>query len=119
MGYRIRVRRGGRKKPYHKGVNYGKPTNAGIKQIKWRRSLRSKAEERAGRYCGNLRVMNSYWVGQDSSYKYYEIIMVDPHHLAVRKDPRVNWICAPVMKHRELRGLTATGRKGRGLVKKG
>ena len=33
------------------------------------RSLRSKAEERVGRRCGNLRVLNSYWVNQDATYK--------------------------------------------------
>ena len=45
-------------------------------------------------------------------YKYYEVIMVDTHHKAIRTDPRVNWLCAHVHKHRELRGLTAAGRKG-------
>eukprot|EP00434_Breviolum_minutum_P018741 symbB.v1.2.016538.t1/scaffold1259.1/size128245/6 len=45
--------------------------------------------------------------------------MVDPFHTAIRNDPRINWICKPVMKHRELRGLTAAGRKARGLLKKG
>ena len=29
------------------------------------RSLRNVAEERAGRKCGGLRVLNSYWVAQD------------------------------------------------------
>ena len=40
--------------------------------------------------------------------------MVDPAHKAVRRDPRINWICKAVHKHRELRGLTAAGRKNRG-----
>merc|ERR1711990_301204 len=117
--YRVRVKRGGRKKPLSKGINYGKPTNEGIKQCKWRRNLRSKAEERAGKVCGNLRVLNSYWVAQDPTYKYYEIIMVDPFHKCVRKDPRINWICAVTMKHREMRGVTSAGRQGRGLRNKG
>merc|ERR1712022_82666 len=94
--YRVRVRRGGRKKPYENGINYGKPTNAGIKQIKWRRNLRSKAEERVGRKCGNLRVLNSYWVNNDATFKYYEVICVDPSHKAITRDPRINWICNPV-----------------------
>ena len=34
------------------------------------------------------------------------------------QDPRVNWICNPVHKHRELRGLTSTGQKYRGLRNK-
>eukprot|EP00965_Chrysotila_dentata_P110109 3638348-Pleurochrysis_carterae.AAC.2 len=46
------------------GINYGKPRNCGINQHKWRRNLRSKAEERVGRACGGLRVLNSYWIAQ-------------------------------------------------------
>jgi len=113
--YRVRVRRGGRKRPEPKGIIYGKPATQGINQLKWSRSLRSKAEERVGRRCPNLRVLNSYWVNQDASYKFYEIICVDPAHKTIRSDPRINWICNPTHKHREMRGLTATGRKSRGL----
>merc|ERR1712093_657085 len=116
--YRVRVRRGGRKRPVHKGQVYGKPSNAGISALKARRSLRSVAEERCARRCGNLRVLNSYWVNQDATYKYFEIIMVDPSHKAVRRDPRMNWICAPTHKHRELRGVTSAGRANRGLRSK-
>merc|ERR1711918_451 len=68
---------------------------------------------------GNLRELNSYWINQDSSFKFYEVICVDPMHKVIRDDPRINWICAPVMKHREMRGLTSAGRKGRGLRNKG
>ena len=115
--YRVRVRRGGRKRKVRRGAQCGKPTNMGVNQLKFQRSLRSVAEERAGRYCGALRVVNSYWVGQDSTYKFYEVILVDPQHKAIRRDPRINWLCKPVHKHRELRGLTSAGRKNRGLGK--
>ena len=115
--YRIRVRRGGRKKPAPKGATYGKPTNQGINQLKYQRSLKATAEERVGRRCANLRVLNSYWINQDSTYKYYEVLLVDPQHKAIRRDPRINWIVNPVHKHRESRGLTATGKKSRGLNK--
>jgi len=117
--YRVRVRRGGRKRPVRKGKTMGKPKNEGINQLKFRRNLRSVAEERAGRRCGNLRVLNSYWINQDATYKYFEIIMVDPAHNAIRKDPRINWIVAPTHKHRELRGVTGAGKHGRGLYNKG
>ena len=113
--YRVRVRRGSRKKPLSKGINWGKPRNAGINKNKWRRNHQSKAEERVGRACGGLRVLNSYWVAQDTMYKYFEVIMVDPAHKVIRTDPRINWLCRAVHKHRELRGLTSAGRKGRGL----
>ena len=61
----------------------GKPTNQGVNQLKYQRSLAATAEERVGRRCANLRVLNSYWINQDSTYKYYEVILVDPSHKAV------------------------------------
>ncbi|KAL5758358.1 hypothetical protein ACOSP7_020969 [Xanthoceras sorbifolium] len=117
--YRVRVRRGGRKRPVPKGIVYGKPTNQGVTQLKFQRSKRSVAEERAGRKLGGLRVLNSYWINEDSTYKYFEVIMVDIAHNAVRNDPRINWLCNPVHKHRELRGLTSAGKKYRGLRGRG
>ncbi|KAF7310937.1 Ribosomal protein L15 [Mycena chlorophos] len=115
--YRIRVRRGNRKKPVPKGATYGKPVRQGVNHLKYQRGLRSTAEERVGRRCGNLRVLNSYWINQDGVYKYYEVILVDPNHKAIRKDPRINWIAKPVHKHRESRGLTSIGKQNRGLGK--
>jgi len=115
--YRCRVRRGGRKKPNPKGIVYGKPANQGIMQLKPKRNLRSLAESRVGKRARNLRVLNSYWVNQDSTYKYYEIVLVDPSHKAIRKDPRINWICDPTQKRREARGLTSAEKKARGVGK--
>jgi large subunit ribosomal protein L15e len=117
--YRVRVRRGGRKRPVPKGIVYGKPKNQGVVGLKFARSLRSVAEERVGRRLGNLRVLNSYWVGQDATYKFFEVILVDPAHKAIRRDAKINWLTRPTMKHRELRGLTAAGKKYRGLQVKG
>jgi len=78
----------------------GKPTNQGVNQLKYQRSLKSTAEERVGRRCANLRVLNSYWINQDSTYKYFEVILVDPQHKAIRRDARINWIVKPVHKVR-------------------
>ena len=115
--YRIRLRRGGRKRPVFKGIIYGKPAAQGVTQLKNQRSHRAIAEERVGRAIGGLRVLNSYWICQDSTFKFYEVILVDTAHKAIRRDPRINWICENVHKHRELRGLTAAGRKHRGVGK--
>eukprot|EP00919_Chromeraceae_sp_WS-2016_P055337 GHVR01131543.1.p1 GENE.GHVR01131543.1~~GHVR01131543.1.p1 ORF type:complete len:160 (+),score=8.92 GHVR01131543.1:975-1454(+) len=98
--YRVRVRRGGRKRPVAKGIVNGKPASQGINQLKPSRNLRSKAEVRVGKALGALRVLNSYWVGQDGVYKYFEVIMVDPAHNGIRNDPRINWIARPQHKHR-------------------
>ena len=43
------------------------------------------AEERAGKLCGNLRVLNSYWVTEDGNSKWYEVVMVDPMHKRIRE----------------------------------
>jgi len=112
--YRSRVRRGGRKRPVHKGRIMGKPKSQGVR-LTHKQGLRAMAEMRAGRALGSLRVLNSYWVAQDSVYKWFEVILVDPFHKAIRRDPRIHWICNAEHKHRELRGLTSAGRSHRGL----
>ncbi|KAA0200348.1 Ribosomal protein L15 [Fasciolopsis buskii] len=76
--YRIRIRRGGRKRQVANGATYGKPTKEGVNQLKNQLSIQAVAEERVGRKCGALRVLNSYWVGEDSTFKYYEVICVHP-----------------------------------------
>merc|ERR1719229_1442500 len=117
--YRCRIRRGGRRRPERKGVIWGKPANHGINQIKHRKNLHHIAEERVGRTCANMRVMNSYWVTEDGTAKWYEVVVIDPFHKRIREDPKVNWICQFQHKHREMRGLTSAGRKHRGLRRKG
>jgi large subunit ribosomal protein L15e len=117
--YRIRVRRGGRKKPVSKGIVYGKPKRQGVNKMKSALNLRQVAEQRVARRCSNLRVLNSYWINQDSTFKFYEVILVDPSHKAIRRDARVNWLCKPTMKHREMRGLTSAGRHARGMLNRG
>ncbi|TYH76917.1 hypothetical protein ES332_D04G118500v1 [Gossypium tomentosum] len=91
--YHVRVRRSGRKRP---------PTNQGVTQLKFQHNKRSVAEERAGRKLGGLRVVNSYWINEDSTYKYFEVILVDVAHNGIRNDLRINWICNTIHKHREL-----------------
>jgi len=117
--YRVRVRRGGRRRPAHRGIVWRKPRNEWILGMPRAHNLRSIAEIRAGARCMNLRVLNSYPIGEDGTFKFFEVIMVDPSHPAIRRDPQINWICNPTMKHRELRGLTSAGKKYRGLWGKG
>jgi large subunit ribosomal protein L15e len=117
--WRVRVRRGGRKRDARKGKTMGKPANQGINKMNSVKSLRAIGEERVGKKCGNMRVLNSYWVAQDATYKYFEVILVDPSHTTIRNDPRINWICSAVHKRREARGLTSAGQAHRGLHAKG
>ncbi|KAF8367421.1 hypothetical protein PRIPAC_85250 [Pristionchus pacificus] len=117
VAYRVRVRRGGRKWPVIKGQTYGKPKTHGVNELKNVRSHQGVAEGRVGKRCGAHRVLSSYWIAEDSTYKFYEVVLIDPQHKAIRTNAELNWICKPVHKHREMRGLTSGGRKSRGLGK--
>ena len=58
--YRVRVRRGGRKRKVHKGHQMGKPTNQGVNQLKFQRSLRSVAEVGFGGKCANSCLQDAF-----------------------------------------------------------
>ncbi len=114
---RGRVRRGGRRRSRAKGGRG--PTRLGFKKLTPRKSIQRIAEERAAKKYVNLEVLNSYWVADDGRYKYYEVILVDPHHPVIKSDPKINWICENHQRGRVFRGLTSSGKKSRGLRKKG
>ena len=114
---RVRVRRGGRRKSR---VNAGRrPKRLGVNKITMKKSLQVIAEERANRKFPNLEVLNSYYLAEDGKYKYYEVILVDPHHPAIKADKEISWICINKHRGRVYRGLTSAGKKSRGLRNKG
>uniref|UniRef100_A0A2K5LQA8 Ribosomal protein L15 n=1 Tax=Cercocebus atys TaxID=9531 RepID=A0A2K5LQA8_CERAT len=100
---------------YHvpKGSFYSKPVHHGVTQL----NLQSVAEERTGLHSGALRVLNSYWVGEGFTYEFFEVILIDPFHKAIRRNPDTQWITKSVHKHWEMHGLTSAGQKSRGLRK--
>ncbi|AAB98986.1 TPA: 50S ribosomal protein L15e [Methanocaldococcus jannaschii] len=114
---RVRVRRGGLRKPRPK--NSKKPATLGVNKITMGKSIQRIAEERAARKYPNMEVLNSYWVGEDGKHKWYEVILVDPYHPAIKADPQLNWLCTGKHRGRAFRGLTSAGKKGRGLRNKG
>ena len=114
---RVRVRRGGMRKS--RPDSGRKPKRMGVKKITPSKSIQRIAEERAQRKFMNLEVLGSYWLWEDGQYKWYEVVMVDPSHPAIKSDKDINWICSNKHKNRVFRGLTPAGKKGRGLRKKG
>ena len=114
---RARVRRGGLRKHTIKGGR--KPAAKGIKKITAAKSIQRIAEERTAKRYPNMEVLNSYWIGEDGKHHYYEVILVDPVHPVIMKDPKINWITSTSHKRRVLRGKTSAGKKGRGLRHKG
>ena len=113
---RQRISRGGRMRPKFK---------AGRSPSKYRRnkivsmSHKTIAERRANQKYVNCEVLNSYYVAEDGMYKWYEVILVDKSHPAIKKDKTLSWITKPAHTSRAFRGLTSAARKSRGLHKKG
>jgi len=106
---RVRIKKGGRKRP---GTVKGKrPKRAGRVSFTPRQSKQAIAEKRVARNFPNLEVMNSYYIGEDGTKKYYEVILVDTKHPAIKKDKERNWITG--QRRRVFRGLTSAAKKSR------
>jgi large subunit ribosomal protein L15e len=87
---RTRVRRGGRRKL--RPVMGRRQKRMGVKKFTPAKSKQLIAEERTARKYPNMEVLNSYWVWQDGRYKWYEVILVDPNHPAIKSDKDLGWI---------------------------
>lgn len=87
---RVRIRRGGRRKPRPRMGRRQK--RMGVSKLTPAKSLKLIAEERAARKFPNLEVLNSYWVWEDGTSKWFEVIFVDPHQPSVKSDKNVGWI---------------------------
>ena len=79
---RVKVTRGGLRKIPPKLGRRQKRT--GIAKIKRAKSMKEIAEERAARKYRNLEVLGSYYLGEDGKYKWFEVVMRDPHHPSVK-----------------------------------
>jgi len=109
---RIRIERGGRKRPRpRKGRKTRKQSNKMILKM----SYQWVAEQRVQKKFRNLEVLNSYNLGKDGLYYFYEVILVDPERPEIKNDPVMKWITQKQNKNRVLRGLTSAAKKSRGL----
>jgi large subunit ribosomal protein L15e len=70
------------------------------------------AEQRVNREYKNMEVLNSYWVGEDGNYKFFEVILADPSL------PTVN-VSSASRYGKAFRGLTAAGNSRSPSKKKG
>lgn len=111
---RQRVLKGGRQRPDIKGGR--RSAHARQRKIVAKNYQRI-AEERANINYKNCEVLNSYEVGRDGLYLWYEIILLDRNHPQIMNDPRYKGVVES--RSRVFRGLTSAGRKSRGLRWKG
>ncbi len=107
---RTRISKGGRMRPK---IRKGRGPSKMGRRFTPAQSLQAIAEKRVARKYPNLELLNSYYVGEDGKQKFYEAILVDPNHPAIKGDPKINWIAR--QRKRVFRGLTSAARKSRGL----
>jgi len=111
---RVKVRKGLRKRQKPMG---GRKPSKSARFFAYRKSYQSVAEERANRKFSNAEVLNSYYVGEDGNYMFYEVILLDRSSPSIQNDKEYQNIIK--QKGRAYRGLTSSGRKHRGLLHKG
>ncbi len=112
---RVRVKRGGRKRPKRKA---GRRTKRQTNRKTLKMSYRWVAELRAKNKFENLVVLNSYQIAKDGKNYFYEVILVDPEKPEIKNDKKINWICKKNNKDRARHGKTSAGKKSRGLRNK-
>jgi large subunit ribosomal protein L15e len=84
---RVRVRKGGARK---KRPSSGRrPRALGVTKFTRAKSLKEIAEERVAKKFPNLSVLNSYYVWEDGTSKWFEVVLVDPNHPAIKKDEAI------------------------------
>jgi large subunit ribosomal protein L15e len=114
---RVRVLRGGRKR---EKIRKGRRSKHMRRRKIVGKSYQWIAEERTNRKFKNLEVLNSYKVAEDGKHYWFECILVDPHAPEIKADKKINWISSGKHRGRVYRGLTASGKRSRGiLIRKG
>jgi large subunit ribosomal protein L15e len=111
---RQRLTRGGRMR---EKIRHGRRPKHFRRKLVLGKNYQQVAEERAAKIYPNCEVLNSYYVGIDGISLWYEIILVDTSHPAIKADKRIAWITEK--RGRASRGLTSAGRRARGLRNKG
>ncbi|HLD89282.1 MAG TPA: 50S ribosomal protein L15e [Candidatus Nanoarchaeia archaeon] len=110
---RQRVNRGGRLGPQ---IRHGRRPKRFRMRQDIAKSYQWVAEERTARKYPNCEILNSYFAAKDGLHYWYEIILVDKSHPAVLADPNMKWIAEKQHRGRVFRGLTASGKRSRGIL---
>ncbi|MCS7145488.1 MAG: 50S ribosomal protein L15e [Nitrososphaerota archaeon] len=84
---RVRVRRGGFSKPRPNSGRRPKAIGAVLHKVNV--TMAEEAINRARKKYPNLHPIGCYPLTYDSLYKWFEVILVDPYHPAIRSDPEI------------------------------
>ena len=81
---RMRVSRGGMRKK--RPTSGRRPKHMGVLKIKSAVSSQMVAERRVSERHPNMKLLGSYSVWEDGIHAWYECVLIDPLHPAIRKD---------------------------------
>jgi len=84
---RVRVRKGGARKS--RPTSGRRPKALGVMKFTRGKSLKLIAEERVAKKYPNLAVLNSYYLWEDGTSRWFEVVMVDPNHPAIERDKTI------------------------------
>jgi large subunit ribosomal protein L15e len=113
--FRVTLERGGRQKIRPTTKRRSKRFNT--KKI-LKSSYQSVAEQRVQKAHPNLEILNSYKLGKDGKFYFFEVITVDKNVAEIKSDPQFKWLRSASNRFRALRGLTSSGAKSRGFMNK-
>ncbi len=112
---RVRVARGGRQR--RGSLKKGRRSKAARAKKIVDINYQAVAERRVNNKFKNCEILNSYYVGKDGRYAFYEVILIDRDHPQIKNDEQLRGVAE--RKGRIYRGLTSSSRKSRGLRHKG
>jgi len=81
---RIRVAAGGMRRP--RPVSGRRPKHMGVLRMKSDESVQRVAERRVKERHANLKLIGSYLLWVDGKHRWFECVLVDPNHPAIKKD---------------------------------
>jgi len=81
---RIKVKGGGMRRP--RPTSGRRPKHLGVLRMKSDEPVQKVAERRVWEKHRNLKMLGSYELWVDGKHRWYECIMIDPAHPAIKKD---------------------------------
>jgi large subunit ribosomal protein L15e len=81
---RIRIGAGGMRRP--RPVSGRRPKHLGVLRMKSDEPLQKVAERRVREKHTNLKLLGSYLLWVDGKHRWFECVMIDPIHPAIKKD---------------------------------
>lgn len=113
--FRVTLERGGRHKA--RPTTKRRSKRFSVKKV-LHMSYQWVAEQRVQKTYRNLEVLNSYKLGKDGRFYFFEVITVDRNAPEIKADPGLRWLTSSKNKFRAMRGLTSSGKKSRGMSTK-